>query len=181
MPLLQGTSGSGDAAWVTTLTDSLTLSGTTTLSALLVPAGSVAPIIADPLPGSSRSGTIFRCNTSGGGFSITLPVGVVGQAYTFVLSAANNDLTINCDAVASTMLGAVSIMDDEATTNSRAAAANGTNHDRCLIDVSEGTVVAGSFVRFTCLVGGAGTSAWFVDGCVISGNGALASVVFSSN
>tara|TARA_Y100000034_G_C6870933_1_gene397633 strand:- start:328 stop:873 length:546 start_codon:yes stop_codon:yes gene_type:complete len=181
MPILQGTSGSGDAAWVTTLTDNLTLSGTTALSALLVPSAEAAVITADPGPTSAQSGTIYRCNMAAAGFSVTLPLGVVGQTYTFVLSDATNDLTINTRVVADSMLGAVSIMDDEGTTNSRSAAANGTTHDRCLIDVSAGVVVAGSFVKFTCLAAGAGTSVWFVEGVVISGDGAQPAVVFSSN
>lgn len=171
-----GTDVTGTIGSILTLTG-----GSFRTSSLLVPTAAVAAITADPTPAVGASGTIYRCDTSGGAFSVTLPVGVVGMKYTFVLSNASNDLTINCDAVASAMLGVVAIMDDEATTNSRSAAANGTTHDRCLIDVSAGTVVAGSYVSFTCLAGGAGTSVWFVEGCVITGDGAQAAVVFSSN
>jgi hypothetical protein len=183
MAILTGTSGAGDAAWSTTITDNLALEGTITCGALLVPDGEVAVVTnaTPPTLGSGQSGRVYRVDTSGGVTTIALPAGVVGQKYTFVLSDATNDLTINCDTVASAMLGAVSIMDDEGTTNSRSAAANGTTHDRCLIDVSAGTVVAGSFVTFTCLVGGPGTSIWFVEGTVISGDGTQAAVVFSSN
>lgn len=186
MALLQGTDGSGDASWVTTLTDDLTLSGTITASALLVPDAAVAvgTNAAPPTPTSATSGTIYRVDTSGGVTTIALPVGVVGQTYTFVLSDATNDLTINCDAVASSMLGLVAIQDIDGVENSSSAAANGTTHDRLLLDIDGGggAIQVGSWVKFTCLVGGAGTSVWFVEGVVQNTSGAAtACVVFSSN
>jgi len=151
--------------------------GGVVIDSLLVPNAEQAAITADPTPTQAQSGTIFRCDTSGAAFSVTLPTAVVGMSYTFVLSDASNDLTINCAAVTDSMLGAVTIADDEGTGNSNSAAANGGTHDRCLIDVSAGVVVAGSFVKFTAL----STTVWFVEGIVISGDGAQAAVVFSSN
>ena len=178
MPILQATTAtSGDASWDTTITGDITLSGTTSLAALLTPTVETAAIAADPTLTSADSQTTYRVDTSGGVVTLALPTAVVGQTYTFVLSDASNDFTVNCAAVTNSMLGAVTIADDEGTGNSNSAAANGTTHDRCLIDVSAGTVVAGSWVRFTAL----STTVWFVEGIVISGDGAQAAVVFSSN
>ena len=149
-----------------------------TIDSLLYPDVAVAAQTgAGIAPTQAQSGVIFRVDASGGAATVTLPTAVVGMTYTFVLTNASNDMTINCAALTDSMLGAVSIMDDNGTQNSSSAAANGTTHDRCLVDVSAGTVVAGSYVRFTALT----TTLWYVDGCVITGDGAQAAVAFSSN
>jgi hypothetical protein len=100
------------------------------------------------------------------------------MTYTFVLINASQDVTFNCNAVTDSMVGTVTILDDEGTTNSRAASANGGTHDSCLLDVSAGgsTMQIGAWVRFSALT----TTLWFVEGQVVGTNGAQAHVVFSS-
>ena len=174
MPLLQGTDGAGDAAWVTTLTDTLTA------TAVLCPAAEVAVVAADPTPTSGTSGTVYRMSTTGGAYSITLPTAVVGQTFTFVFTAitVTNDLTFNCAAVTNAMVGCVTISPDDGAENTWAICADGITHDRMLINMNgAGNVLVGSYVRFTALT----STLWYVEGSIAASAAAAGAVVFSSN
>jgi hypothetical protein len=107
MPLLQGTSGSGDAAWVTALTDALTLSGLLTLTGGLIQNQS-APLTATTNLAASASGTLFTCAQGGAPITITLPATATsaGVEYTFLLGTATaQDFIVTADGVR--MLGAL--------------------------------------------------------------------------
>jgi hypothetical protein len=107
MPLLQGTSGSGDAAWVTTLTDSLTVSGLLTLTGGLIQNRS-APLAAITALTAAASGTLFTCAQGGAPITITLPPTATsaGVEYTFLLGTATaQDFIVTADGAV--MLGAL--------------------------------------------------------------------------
>jgi hypothetical protein len=101
MPLLQGTDGAGDAAWVDTITGPTTFTGGVLVneSATLTATG--------PLT-SATSGALYTCTAGGGVITITLPATAAspGVQYTFVLgTAAAANFVITSDGA--NMLGAL--------------------------------------------------------------------------
>ena len=101
MAILQGTSGSGDAAWVDTIT------GTTTFTGGILINESGTLTATGPLT-SATSGALYTCTAGGGVVTNGLPATAssAGVQYTFVLgTAAAANFVITSDGA--NMLGAL--------------------------------------------------------------------------
>jgi hypothetical protein len=148
MSLLQGTSGSGDAAWVTTLTDDLILAGGVSFSGTgTIGAGGATLTSAD-------SGKLYAVAQQAGNTAITLPATATstGVWYTFLLTtAAAGNVAITADGA--TLLGVLV---------EGGAAATAVLHTSVAFD--GGTGVVGDNVTVRCdgarwLVSGIGSNA----------------------